>query len=404
MPRALFLAASVAALGAGYLAVRNAADLAFQYADPERAVRFVPPSGMALSLLALNRTTENDGAVDAETRRMLRESLERAPLLANPLVLAGLDASARNDDQRARILFREAKRRDPRSIIARYWLFDDEMGRGDYIAGLADAGPLMALQPVAGNAILAYLTALLNVPQARPALIRAMRTEPSWRDDFVRQAASSPSLIAPLRQVIAAAPRRNEAAAREEQRIVIQGLANSGDFATARQLWLASLPPAFQARAHGLYNNGFADWPGGPPFNWSYPSASSGVGMPPRGGTGVSQSGLQIHFGGDAPKVVATQTVMLPPGKYSLSYQIQALSEPSSDGATIEARVYCEGPGKLLASLVAQNLSTHAKAFTLPFTAPPGCKALTVQFRAVPGMSPGPLDATIDAVDLTPAS
>jgi len=402
--RGTIVVAGILSLGAGYLAIRNAADQALARTAPERAAHFAPASGTALAGLALNHTTANDGMVDAVGRNLLRRSLRLAPLLATPLVVAGLDASAGNDEPKARALFREAERRDPRSVIARYWLFDDAMQRGDYASGLAEAGPLMALQPLSRDPMITYLTALLTVPQAKRALIGELRREPSWRNTFVQEAASSPSRIAALQELMTLAPSQRPGEARDEQRMVIQGLAAQGDFAGAYRLWQESLPAGKAPAVVGIYNGTFAALPGVPPFNWRYPSARLGVGVPVQNAQAADQTGLQIHFSGDSPAVLARQTVVVPVGRYTLNYQLQTMKPLSADAPAIEARVDCLKPRKRLARVATADLGTTPRTLSLPFTTTDGCEAIAIQFSAIPGLSPGlSLDATLNGVALKKA-
>ncbi len=404
-PRAIvvFLLAAAGALLIAWLIARNAALQLLDEDEPVTALRFSPPGGRALAEVALDQVVAADGVVGPQSHALFEEALRRAPLLADPLILAGLEASAANDTDRARRLMEEARRRDPRSVIARSWLIDYYLGQGRYAAGLGEVGPLMVLEGDAQPAILAMVTALIRIPRARPALVAVLRTDPWWRVGFFQQASTSPSLVPAMASLLLAAPNRaNPLGAAREQQALLQGVASQGRYALAREMWLAQLPPAARGGLPAIYDGNFRGLPGVPPFNWRLHDAPGNV----VGRVDVAdlpeRSALQISADGDESAPVAEQLVLLPRGGYSLSFKVRRLPEADPGAAGLGVVVRCM-PGTMLASL-SFDPPAAAATRTLDFDVPAGCPAIAVRFLVRPGESPGPVDAQLTAVAIQPRS
>lgn len=393
----------VVALTAIWLSARNALHGLMENDYPELAMAITPPSAPAELTIALNRVARDEGVVDEVSRALSRDALRRAPLSAEPLVVAALDASARDQPARARQLFEEARRRDPRSIVSRYWLFDYDLRNGDYALGMAEAAPLMRLQSRAASAITTVLTALIDLPAARPALVTALRGDPIWREGFFQQVSAIPRLrgeAAALLQQIGGAGSGGDA--QDEQRAVIQSLVRDGEIDRARALWLQLLPAADRAGATGIYDGDFAGKPGTLPFNWRIAGSRDGIAQRAAAPETAQRTGLAIRFSGDRAALLAEQMVVARPGAYRLSFAAKALDgEPSTETA-LRATVQCAGHGKPLARSDVQRFANDLAAHDLDFTMPATCKAALVQFSVVPGIMPGPLDVLLTDVRLAP--
>lgn len=368
------------ALIASWLIVRSTLQGLLGPEYPLLAVSLAPTSADAEAAVALNRVSRAGGQVDARSRTLARDALARSPLLATPLVIAGLDASLQDDAPRARTLFAAAAQRDPRSVIARYWLFDDSLQRGDYAGGVAQAGPIVRLQPAAAIAVATVLTALVDVPAARPVLAAALRRMPSWRRAFVQQVRATPRLAA------AAAPLFGTVDGRAA---LLTSLVRAGRADQAYALWRNGLPAAPPA---GVYDGRFLGLPGSPPFNWRLIGERLGnVSRRPGGG-------LNIHTPDNNPHPLAEQTVLLAAGAHRLQFELRATAEEDADGR-LRATVRCATGAAILARGTFDPTAGNERS--LPVVTPPDCRVMLVQFAVVPGMTPGAFAATLDHVRLS---
>lgn len=385
------------ALLAVWLSLRNMLHGLFENEYPALAVAIAPPSPVAESVIALNRVAVNQGTVDARTRELLRDALRRAPLMGEPILVAGMDASANDQTERARALFEEARHRDPRLVIARYWLFDYYLRAGKYAQGISEAGPIVRLQPSTASPVATILTALLDVPQARPVLAAALRRNPPWRRDFFAQVAATPR----LRSQAAALLQQDEASGtRGDQETLIRSLLRDHAYDRAHALWVSLLPQAYRARATGLYDGDFAGLPGTAPFNWRLFGMDKGlverIAVPDL----PQHTGLAIRAQGDAVEPLAEQTVIVAPGNYRLSAVARTLADEEQTETGLQATARCVASGKPLARTVMEQVPAAAAPLTLDFALPASCGGALVQFGVKPGITPGPLHALLTGVRL----
>jgi len=359
---------------------------------------FSPPSPVSLALISLNRASVNDGRADPLARQLLEQALRRAPLLSDPFIVAGLDASARDDLVRAQRLMEEARRRDPRAIIPRYWLFDTYLRNGDYRRGVAEAGPLIRVQPAAEPAAVAVLTALLQMPEARPSLRAALAGRPVWRRTFFAQAAASPRLrdqaVAMLAETGLA--ETGGGGSGRDQQAVVGGLVRAGRYADAYALWLRTLPPGDRPAAPRLFNGGFAGPAGTPPFGWRLRRTARAV----PAGDARSGAGLAIQAG-DERAVVADQLVLATPGPVRLAFATRALEGDETNAAGMRVELRCHATGRVLAGVTVDAFGPSLRTQSLDATMPADCLALLVRVSVVPGTDPGPLHALLTDLSLS---
>lgn len=391
----LLIAAAVAA----WFSLRNALHTLIEREYPLMGAAISPASPVSQATMALNRVTNYGGTVDRVAHRLAVDALHRAPLMADPLIVAGMEASALDDVQRARAAFEEVKRRDPRSVIARYWLFDYYLRSGLYAEGIAEAGPLIRLQPASATPVTAILTALLDVPEARPALVAALRSRPVWRQEFFRQMGANPRLTAVGAELLALSTAGAETGGARDQQAVIRSLVRRGDYAGARALWMQLLPAESGARAVGVYDGDFEGWPGAAPFNWRLSGERSGVVR--RLGAGGEGKGLGIRHDANRAAMIAEQLIMPAPGPHALRFTVQAREEQSQGDGGIAAVVRCAAGNARLGAAVAPHPATTPATQTLSFTMPATCPAALVQFAVKPGVTPGPLDVVLSNVVLS---
>lgn len=359
-----------------------------------------PASPVSQAIIALNRAAARDGIADPLARTFMESALRRAPLLADPFIVAGLDASAHDDLVRAERLMEEARRRDPRSVIPRYWLFDNYLREGKYAQGIAEAQPLIRLQPAAAPATVAILTALLDVPAARPALRSALRARPSWRRNFFEQAAASPRLRRQAASLLLATTPAGATWAGREQLAVMRELVRAGELDDAYALWLRTLPLSQRPSAPGLYDGGFNGRPGGPPFGWRLPEAKRGVVQITEAGDAPSGSGLAIRADGDRNVVLAEQLVLLPPGALRLGFATRTIEDAPPSDAGLQVELRCSATGRPLARDVVSRSLPRLQTHSLSAVLPAGCGGALVRFSVAPGMEPGPLNLLLTNIEL----
>lgn len=354
-----------------------------------------PPSPVSQALIALNRASARDGTADPLARDLLQSALRRAPLLADPFTVAGLDASAHDDFAQAARLIEESKRRDPRAVIPRYWLFDNYLRSGNYARGIAEAGPLIRIQPAAEPAAVAVLTALLQVPAARPALASALRARPVWSRAFFSQATASPSLRDPAAALLRSITPDDRASTGREQITVMRAMIGAGRYSHAYTLWLRTLTPDKRPQTPGLFDGGFTGHTEAPPFGWRFPGANDGGMQVIAASDSPSGSGLAIRSTGERARVLAEQLVLATPGPLHLRFATRALDEGVESSAGLKVELRCGPKGKALASQVVETFTSRLEAHNLATTMQEGCGAVLVRISVAPSSEPGPVYALL---------
>lgn len=391
----------VAAAAAAWFSLRNALHTLIEREYPMIGVAIRPASPVSEAIIALNRVTNHGGTVDGLTHTLALNALRRAPLMADPLIVAGMEESARDDTGRARAAFEEVRRRDPRSVIARYWLFDYYLRSGLYAEGIAEAEPLVRLQPASAGAVTAVLTALLDVPEARPSLIAALRNAPVWRRNFFRQIAASPRLNAIGAELLALSTSGAETGGAGDHQAMIGAFVREGDYARARSLWLQSLPIGSSTRVAGVYDGDFQGLPGAAPFNWRLSGERSGMvrRLDTEGGEG---KGLGIRHDASRATVFAEQLIMPKPGAHVLRFTVRAREAQSQGDGGLAALVRCAIGKASLGKAVAMHPTATPVTHAVSFIVPASCPAALVRFGVKPGLIPGPVDLVLSGVAVQP--
>lgn len=382
-----------------WIAVRGAVQNAFIDSDPEVGASLWPADGQSLAALALARVTTANGEIDDTTRGLVRSAIDREPLLADPLALAGIDAANAGDRSRAERLMLAARDRDPRLALARFWLFDHFVRTGQYAKALDEVGPAIRLQPDAITAVMTVLSAMADTPAGNQALATKLASRPFWETSFFQTASNNSSPEA-LLALLSHLPDANRAT--EEQRAVFLALINSGKGGLAYDSWRRMLPDAYRARAATIYDGNFGRWPGAAPFNWVLTSDDVGTARMVPAGDLPQSTALDVRYFGSTAGVLAQQYIHAAPGAYRL--QVSARSRTTgATGGRLSLELRCQ-PGEAIVTLPLDPLDTRLRTFTAPVMVPAGCDMLKVHLTGAPGELFSEVEAQVTGVALVPGS
>ena len=373
---------------AGWLVIRHAAIALFSAEQPDLTLAFHPADPTALAARARARIVATDGAVDADARELIHQSLTRAPRDAEPVALAGLAASAQGDLPRAAALMRIAERFDPRSDMVRYWLLDHDVRTGNYPAALGEVGPALRLRAGTRDAVFALVAGLLDIPAGATAVKATLESAPDWRSGFFQsQARDHPLALLSLLDSLPPAPRPEDA--QSEQSAVLDAAVDAGAISAAYRTW-SRLVKAQGGHATGLiYDPGFHGLPGPPPFNWRLDQDA---------GVRIAGNALLLPIAGHEPRLLAEQYALADPGRYTVSFGVDTLQDATSP--LLAARILCANDGAELANL---TLSPAARAEKprANLIVPPTCTAIRLQFVARPDDLPDPVQVRVTDVQFT---
>lgn len=387
------------ALILGWIAMRGAVQATFSDAAPQLSAQMWPADGTSLVALARARVAEASGEIDEPTRALYRSALAREPLLAGPLTLAGIDAAAAGDPDRAERLMIAARDRDPRDPLPRFWLFDHMVRTGRFAPALNEVGPAIRLLPDAIVAIMTVLAAIADAPGGREALAAKLATRPYWRTSFFQTAANSTSPETML-ALLSSLPRGAGRATPEEQRAVFLKLVSAGQGARAATAWRELLPINYRDRAQGIYDGNFGHWPGAEPFNWMLAKDDIGTAQMVSAADLPQSTALDVRYFGSTGGVLAEQYVYAPAGPYQLQLSARRRTVGAT-GGRLTMDVRC-ADGAAVASLPLEPLDMRLRTLSTPMEVRPGCELLRVRLVGTPGEVFSEVEAQVTGVSLTP--
>ncbi len=371
---ALLLAAEVARLTA-------AAQLS--ETRPGLAERLAPNSPDVLLSTAMAEVGEAAGQSQlpaAATMERLRQLARSAPLHEQPLLVEAAIAQRSGDFARAETLLVEARRRAPRSAAARFLLAEIWLGQGRAVEGLGELAILTRVMRGGADSLAPALVQFARSPGGAKQLKGILRSHPHLARPLLSTLAADPanaSLIFDLAGV--SATQRGEPAPRWQGKL-LDAMIAQGDYQNAYTLWrrLAGLPSEVKPL---LFNGDLREIPAPPPFNWKFASGGAGFAEPGNGAMRV------LHYGRQ-DVVLASQLLLLPPGRYRFQAGLAGNPAPAS----LSWRLKCASGTTLLQLDV-------AKATGAQFQVPQGnCPAQMLELGGLDQDMPRETDVRIGPV------
>lgn len=379
--RALIIVAL--ALLVAIVVVRSSFVAAYASRNPARAAILWsrhPSTIFATGLEDVGRTAAAGKRVDkAMIDRLLAASTE-APLAPEPFLVRGVEAQTEGNGTLAVRAFVEARRRDPRSIVARYFLADHYLNTGQIRLGLGEISTLARLVPqsLAGGA--PYLAAYARSPGAAPEVKNMLRHHPDLEPWLLDALAADPSNY---QLALSLWSGRGGESARAWQERLLNSLVEAGYYDQAQAAWGRFSPQA--KREDGLVDPDFVR-SALPPFSWSFVSGPEGLAEPDGGGR------LHVLYYGRNDVTLASQLLMLRPGSYRLSMRIGG-SPPSAK--SLVWIISCLPAAKTVAAIGSAGAGKGgalAGIFTVP---PSGCEAQRLELAGIAPELPQQSDVTI---------
>lgn len=340
----------------------------------------------SLAMAEVGQAAARGRLPSGETMERVRRLAGRAPLEPEPFLVEAALAQKRGDSARAGTLLLQARRRDPRSPAARYLLADHYIRNNDIVAGLAEMTVLSRLVPGAADQLVPGLVAYARTPGAIPKLRELFKASPDLQPVLLSALASD---AANADLVLAIADRSASSGTGQWRAKLLTSLVAQGLYAKAYAIWgrFAGL----KAPPRGLYRPDFTPSAAPTPFNWTLAQAGGGVAEPAPG------RGLRVLHYGRKQTTLASQLMVLEPGRYLLSMSVAG--EIGSDGQ-LRWRVRCLPSGAAMLDLHLTR-ATAQKAgglFEIPAS---GCDAQWIELIGMPTDMPKSTDAAISPLRLS---
>jgi tetratricopeptide (TPR) repeat protein len=349
--------------------------------DPGTALNWVGDQPTALNQLAQQELLDPDGNLDA-AREWSQRALRSYPLGARALTLLGLIAERKGDQTSADALMRISGARTWRNQTAQRWLFNRDVGRGDYASALPHLDAILRMDYESRKDFFPVLAALMTAdPRAFRPLTALLATSPPWRASFLTE--MSARLVNPGRlvQLYAALKETDNPPTNEELRPYLNRLIKDGDFEQAHQTWQGTLLPQQRTNDTFPFNRDF-DLPiDGLPFNWDLevtPGADIQIVSLVNGG---KKRALLVQFSGARVDFAVKQLMLMPAGEYTFRGRVKAEALRTSRG--LWWQIACaSNPAKALANTELVSGTMPWTDFTVNFQVPPrGCRAQWLQLE-----------------------
>jgi len=367
------LLAKAEALRTKLLALSDAAKAA---QDATAAGDKEPPADQSEGQASAKDLAER-AALRAGIETFAKRAIQSDPLNAKAFRLLGEVAPDRDS---ARVLMQAAVARSRRESIAVFWLLTDSLSRKDFGAVLENADVLMRSRPQLVPYVMSYLGQMAESDEARRLLLAKLASlEPkAWRGRFVQEL---PRYVRDVRTPLKVLQALKEVG----QPPSASDLNNYLSFLIAKKFpdlayysWLQFLPEA-ELQTIGFVTNGnFERAPSGVPFDWRIATPRNATAEIRE--TGDTQHGKALHISFGSGRVrfpTVTQTLMLSPGRYTLSatYQGEVVAKRG-----LRWRLTCaEKPGTQIAETeMIAGKHTDWTAVTRTFDVPADCRAQTL--------------------------
>lgn len=351
--------AGAAALLLGVQVVRTAAVSSLAETRPVEAAKFWPGHPAVETQLALIDIAEAARAGNAVDPRVLSTMFgvsSKAPLGPDPFLVRGVQSQLAGRPTVAQDAFVAAARRDPRSLPARYFLADLYFRNGDARRGLPEVAVLARLVPGGATKLAPYIASYAQNRDNWPLLRPVLRSGPNLEEASLAALASDARNAEAVLALSDPEPRDGRAGWLP---ILMDSLAKAGEYRKAQAIW--GTVTRFRAEPGQLFDPRFIEPDAQPPFNWAL--TSSTVGLAER----LPGRGLHVIYYGHEDGVLATQLVVLPPGRYLFGTDAPSLPENAD---AISWTLRCAQGDALLASVPLKDAASRGWTFDVPPTCP----------------------------------
>lgn len=388
------------ALGAiflGWQVVRTSAVDAMLKERPHAAAAVSPGDPRTAIALAMFEFRQRNGTLNRARSDRAIAGIARAPLSEEPFMLAGLRARIAGDLEKSKRLLEEARYRNPRSRLSRLLLLDGYLRTNQVDKAATEIGVLSALVPQTSTVLVPELARMVRNPATRGAIVRVLERDPAMQEALLQQLASSgsdPDLILAVAGQRAKAPPTGSSSS--WQALLIDNLVEKGKVPQAYRLWQSFAGIKAEAGAKGLYDGRFEGLPGVPPFNWELGSGNAGV------AERTKAPALEIAYYGRLPAELASQLLMLGPGRYRL--QFRAEGDASGDGSRLVWTLACSPSKTSLLELPLRKIGYSARLVAGDFTIPAsGCPMQWLKLSGIQGEFSNAQNVTISDVQIRKA-
>ena len=305
----------------------------------------------------------------------------RQPLVALPYYIAAA-TRAPSAVQTARALNALALQRDPRLRPAWAWRVIDRAQAND-VGTTTHALIRLAVLSAEAAPIWSAIAQISADPAARKEIRSEIALGASWRDVYLTTLSASSVNRAIVFEMLESAgkhaPVTNVApppGTPDDRRAFLAQMITQRDYERAYLAWVQWLPAASQAAVGYVFDGNFKGAAALPPFAWGVANGTGGTTAI------VPASGLLIDYSGSDGSVLATQMVLLQPGRYRLMTQATFQPVSNENGtAPLTWTLVCVTENTPLNDLAVPLDGSTKRVAGPPFEVAAGCDAQTLSLK-----------------------
>lgn len=345
------------------------------------------------ALIAQAQEAFNEGDLKG-ARRYAIKALKITPSVGTAYRILGQVAEFSGNQTRADQLYARAWGLTHRDAPLASILMEKALKQGRYDEAFQQAEIVMRRAPPMQEVIVNRIAGLASDPKAVPTLARRLAQDPDWRPAFFRELGRRGS-YAEARALYDYLDGTSAPPVDEELSPVLNRMIWSGQADEARAAWIRTLPAKWRPGPNEIYNPAFRNPAGHQMFDWQLSNGPNGRARLPEAGEGA---GLYVQLQGLQGDELASQLLVLAPGRYALSSRAHLAD---GEGLDLQWRLTCgqtDLGGPLTLSIRRAGLATGQTNVAL--TQP--CNA-TLHLSALDRDRGDPVSVIVDDVRLRPA-
>lgn len=328
----------------GWLAATISIANATANARPQLALAVRPEHGLANARMADQILIAERGRDLDRVRELALRSVARDPLQARAFrILASIQTQA-NRAHSERLL-RHAEARTRRDLLTHLLLIEAAVARDDVPGALRHYRVALTTSSSAKDVLFPVLVRAAGEAPIVPQLARMLSEESSWRHELLFRIAGETTPLENIEALIGHV-RRLGGPVEDDVVTAFASRLNSA----ARYADAARNVAVQRGGAALLYNGDFRAPPRLLPFDWELATGGSASADLITGGGQTSPGRLEIGYRGGEASWIARQMLVLAPGRYRFTSQVELPGEAAARGITWQLR--CVNGASIMAAPV----------------------------------------------------
>jgi hypothetical protein len=359
-------ALALGALALGYFSVASTLANVVVKVDPGAAHALAPGDGQIKAALALrNFANAPTSAPDSPLAPLALQALQNDPTAVDAVIVLGLQAQLRNQDELADELFAYSTALTRRELQPQLWAIEKAVTRGDIEGALANYDIAFRTSQRAREMLFPVLARAISEPRIRQHLLDILATNPTWGVEFIRFAAAKRSNPRTMVQFLQEGTRRDLPIRDSDRTEVVKRLVARNEMEDAWAFYKTFRPGAERNRSRDPRFELDAEVRA--PFDWNLGDT---VGLSAAILTSEQGGILEFSVPTATRATVVSQTMLLPPGDYILRGRSREVQQPERSQPYWS--LTC-APAHALGRVEVPNSDQNQGRFAGRFTVPTSC-------------------------------